>query len=665
MEKYADDGLRTLALAVKRLDEKWFQKWKIRFDDAQGNVAEIDKRKDGKPNAIDDLMEEIEENLELIGATAIEDKLQDGVPKCLEHLTKAGIKVWMLTGDKEETAINIGYACSLLDNSIMQVIVNCTTCPSEDAIRARLNAAARDFLERSKTDGKQEIALIIDGEALEWALRPSTAPQLLEFAKLCRAVICNRVSPAQKAEMVSLVRDNIKDARTLAIGDGANDVAMIQAAHVGVGISGQEGMQAVNSSDYAIAQFRFLERLLLVHGRWNYIRISKLVLYMFYKNITLVLAQYWYGYLSGASGSKMYWELGVQVYNVLFTGLPIVVVGVMDKDLPDHFSLEFPVLYRKGPERHYFNFWSFLRWIGAAVYESLVIFIVMSFGFNASENAPGSESRVEFGMVAFSLTVLIVNLKICLLADTWTWVLGVCWLGSILSWFGFAAIGTEVDFFGRIKIGYDEFGSFEPTANSPGYVLILIIGCSIALGRHFAFNQYQRTFFPEGFQVLQETIGRKSRRLTIDHIEEQTLSMSLEDFNGTDLIATDGRPSDFETYQLGADGAIVRPENEDEAFDAALTVPGSQISDSALVSDSFSASVYSNSIHNDPNQVIWEKMPANARFKASLSRRNTGYAFSCDEETTLAESYIASNSLPRSDALPAALRNSMNRHDMQ
>ncbi|TMW59029.1 hypothetical protein Poli38472_007174 [Pythium oligandrum] len=667
MEKYADDGLRTLALAVKRLDEGWFRKWKIRFDEAQGNVAEIDKRKDGKPNAIDDLMEEIEENLELIGATAIEDKLQDGVPKCLEHLTKAGIKVWMLTGDKEETAINIGYACSLLDNSIQQVVINCTTCPTEEAIRARLESAARDFVQKGRGDSKAEISLIIDGEALEWALRPTTAPHLLEFTKLCRAVICNRVSPAQKAEMVSLVRDNIKSARTLAIGDGANDVAMIQAAHVGIGISGQEGMQAVNSSDYAIAQFRYLERLLLVHGRWNYIRISKLVLYMFYKNITLVLAQYWYGYLSGASGSKMYWELGVQVYNVLFTGLPIVIVGVMDKDLPDKFSLDFPQLYRKGPERVYFNFYTFFRWIGAAVFESLVIFVVMSFGFNASENAPGSESRVEFGMVAFSLTVLIVNLKIWLIADTWTWLSFSCWLGSILSWFVVAAMGTEISYFGRIKVGYDEFGSFAPTAGSAGYFLVLVAGCAVALGRHFAWNQYQRIFYPEPSQILKETLkskdGIKRRRLTINHLEEQSLSMTLDDINGTVLANSDIRPSEYERYKLG--DSEVRPDNADDRHDVSLVrVPGSMVSDtsSAAMGSSFGASVYSNSFHNDPNQVTWEKGPGKP-FKPSFSRRNTGYAFSCDEETTLAESYIASNSLPRSDAVPAALRNSIQRHE--
>lgn len=688
MEKYADDGLRTLAIAVKRLDERWFQRWKVKFDEAQGDVAQIDRRKEGKPNAIDDLMEEIERDLELIGATAIEDKLQDGVPQCLANLTRAGIKVWMLTGDKEETAINIAYACSLLDNSIQQVIVNSTTCPTEEAIRARLNTAGREFVSSEKGDGNREISLVIDGEALELALKPGTAPSVLEFTKLCRAVICNRVSPAQKAEMVRLVRDNVTDVRTLAIGDGANDVAMIQAAHVGVGISGQEGMQAVNSSDYAIAQFRFLERLLLVHGRWNYIRISKLVLYMFYKNITFVLAQYWYGYLSGGSGSKIYWEIGVQLYNVAFTGLPIIVVGVMDKDLPAPFSIEYPDLYRKGPQRAYFNNYTFCRWIGAAFYESIIIFIVMAWGYNASDTAAGSESRVEFGMVAFTLVVLVVNLKVCMITDTWTYLTLACWLGSVLSWFAFAAMGTEVPYFATYKVGYDEFGSFAPTAESWGFVLVIIMGCILALGRHIAYNLYSRTFHPELSQLLQESMRTRKRRLTINHIEEQTLSMSLDDVQTAgflnDFQLSDGpsKPSrvvGMESYaqqqQQHQSSQQVFPqkshrmrsssnrqqlqnlsEDHQEAFESVSSVPAS-MHDSAPLGESFSASVYSDSVGDE--EPKWQRAPPASAFRNTSARRNTGYAFSCDEETTLAESYIASNSLPRSDAVPAALRNSI------
>ncbi|KDO30716.1 hypothetical protein SPRG_04618 [Saprolegnia parasitica CBS 223.65] len=577
METYADDGLRTLAIAMKRLDEAFFVDWAARFRSVSGSIPELEKRKNGEPNAIDDLMEEMESNLDLIGATAIEDKLQNGVPDCLSALSAAKIKVWMLTGDKEETAINIGYACALLDNSIHQVIINMENCSTPDLI--------------------QDFALVIDGEALEIALKPHMKMDLLGLAQFCVAVICCRVSPAQKADMVRLIRENIPEARTLAIGDGANDVAMIQAAHVGIGISGQEGMQAVNSSDYAIAQFRFLKRLLLVHGRWNYLRISKVVVYMFYKNITLVLAQYWYGFLSGASGSKVYWEIGVQVYNIFFTGLPIVVLGVLDQDLPDHMSLKYPALYGVGPQRQLFNYYTFFRWLCAALYESMVIFLVMVYGYNPRHSSVGSEARVEYGIVAFTLAVLIVNLKITLIMCNWTWVPRITWWGSVLSWFLIAFLClTAIPYFVKLKVSYDEFGAFVPTFVSGSYWLLLVIGCTLALGRHFAWNQFQRLFYPELFQILQESVmieKKKAHRLTITHMEEAPrpdLSMTLDDIT----------PEERSRFNLAED----------------------------TVADTMATTL---------------SRPQQLDRRATLQRLNTGYAFSCDEETTLVESFIATN----------------------
>ncbi|OQS02099.1 phospholipid-transporting ATPase [Thraustotheca clavata] len=596
MEQYADDGLRTLAIAMKRLDEQFFADWAGKFRQASGSIAELEKRKNGQPNAIDNLMEEMESNLELIGATAIEDKLQSGVPECLSVLSQAKIKVWMLTGDKEETAINIGYACALLDNSIHQTIINMDNCSTSELIRNKLRTAADEYHAKG---AKESYALIIDGEALEVALKPHTKADLIGLAQYCVAVICCRVSPAQKADMVRLIRENIPEARTLAIGDGANDVAMIQAAHVGIGISGQEGMQAVNSSDYAIAQFRFLKRLLLVHGRWNYLRISKVVVYMFYKNITLVLAQYWYGFLSGASGSKVYWEIGVQVYNIFFTGLPIVVLGVLDQDLPEDMSLKYPALYTVGPNRQLFNYYTFFRWLCAALYESMVIFLVMVYGYNTSTNTVGSESRVEYGIVAFTLAVLIVNLKITLVMCNWTWVPRLTWWGSVLSWFLIAFLCLTIfHFFVQLKVSYDEFGAFVPTFLSGSYWMILVIGCILALGRHFAWNQYQRLFNPELFQILQEAVmidKKKAQRITITHIEDQPrpdLSMTLEDIT----------PEERSRFNI-----------QDDTISSTL-----------------------------PHRP--SRHP-----RTNLRRTNTGYAFSCDEETTLVESFIATNHTHRQE----------------
>lgn len=413
METFANDGLRTLVIACRSLDIDWYSEWSAKFREANTNLDELEKRKKGDSNnAIDCLMEEIENDLELLGATAIEDKLQAGVPSALSNISAAGIKVWMLTGDKQETAINIGYACSLIDNSVEQIVINAELYPTEKAICEKLMNLSHTYNAEATDEPKKELALIIDGEALFWALNPDCAMHLLSFACLCKAVICCRVSPAQKADMVNLVKSNMEHARTLAIGDGANDVAMIQSAHIGIGISGQEGMQAVNASDYAIAQFRFLERLLLVHGRYNYLRMSLLVVYMFYKNSAFVLVQYWYGYMSGASGAKLYWEVGSQVYNILYTGLPILAVAIMDRDVPEEFSVKYPQLYRKGPNYECFNNYVFLRWMSAAVYESLIVFVFAVYAYNSFDGSVGSSSRIEYGFVAFSLTILIVNLKV-------------------------------------------------------------------------------------------------------------------------------------------------------------------------------------------------------------------------------------------------------------
>jgi magnesium-transporting ATPase (P-type) len=136
------------------------------------------------------------------------------------------------------------------------------------------------------------LALVIDGKSLTFALEKDLEKVFLDLAVMCKAVICCRVSPLQKALVVKLVKRHLK-ALLLAIGDGANDVSMIQAAHVGVGISGVEGLQAARSADVAIGQFRYLRKLLLVHGQWSYHRLSKMILYSFYKNLALFMTQFW------------------------------------------------------------------------------------------------------------------------------------------------------------------------------------------------------------------------------------------------------------------------------------------------------------------------------------------------------------------------------------
>lgn len=283
LEEYASDGLRTLCLAMREVPEDEYQQWYQIFNTANTTVG------GNRADELDKAAELIEKDFYLLGATAIEDRLQDGVPDTIHTLQTAGIKIWVLTGDRQETAINIGMSCKLISEDMTLLIIN-----EENAAATRANLQSKmDAVKSQAGSGDIEaLALVIDGKSLTFALEKDMEKLFLDLAVMCKAVVCCRVSPLQKALVVKLVKRHLKSL-LLAIGDGANDVSMIQAAHVGVGISGMEGLQAARSADVAIAQFRFLRKLLLVHGAWSYSRISRVILYSFYKNITLYMTQFW------------------------------------------------------------------------------------------------------------------------------------------------------------------------------------------------------------------------------------------------------------------------------------------------------------------------------------------------------------------------------------
>lgn len=283
LEEYASEGLRTLCLAMREIPKDEFQQWWQIFDKAATTVS------GNRAEELDKAAELIEKDFYLLGATAIEDRLQDGVPDTIHTLQTAGIKIWVLTGDRQETAINIGMSCKLISEDMTLLIINEETA---EATRANLQKKLEAVKSQAGAGDLEALALIIDGKSLTYALEKDMERLFLDLAVVCKAVVCCRVSPLQKALVVKLVKRHLKSL-LLAIGDGANDVSMIQAAHVGVGISGVEGLQAARSADVAIAQFRFLRKLLLVHGAWSYSRISRVILYSFYKNITLYMTQFW------------------------------------------------------------------------------------------------------------------------------------------------------------------------------------------------------------------------------------------------------------------------------------------------------------------------------------------------------------------------------------
>ncbi|CAN0004343.1 unnamed protein product, partial [Ectocarpus sp. 4 AP-2014] len=262
-----------------------------------------------------------------------------------------------------------------------------------------------------------------------------------------------RPPPTPVLQVVALVRERRPEARTLAIGDGANDVAMIQAAHIGVGISGQEGMQAVNASDFAIAQFRFLQKLMLFHGRQNYRRMSKLVAYTFYKNILMAVPMAWYVVANGYSGQKFYTEGGIQFYNIMFTLWPILFLGCFDRDVSLEDTENFPQLYVLGINDVFFNAKVFWSWISQAMVEAALITFVPLLLLKGGPGDDGTEvSYMFYGGTTFSLVVLLANSKILWLQYRWTWWAAVLVMASVLAWFGTACIlnilhKVDFDFF--------------------------------------------------------------------------------------------------------------------------------------------------------------------------------------------------------------------------
>ncbi|KAI5966195.1 uncharacterized protein KGF55_000504 [Candida pseudojiufengensis] len=457
LEDYANEGLRTLCIASKELDPSWYKQWSDKYHEANASID------DDRDELIEQLDDEIEQNLDLLGGTAIEDRLQDGVPQSISIIGQAGIKLWVLTGDRIETAINIGFSCNLLENEMKLLVVRPDEqsaesveylndlidkylienfnidCSNPDQVKNLIKLAQKDH---SIPDPKH--ALIIDGGALTLMFQnlddhPSENVKLIRdkfllLGKQCKSVLCCRVSPAQKAEVVKLVKTRL-GVMTLAIGDGANDVAMIQAANVGVGIAGEEGRQAVMSSDYAIAQFRFLTRLLLVHGRWSYKRLAEMVPCFFYKNVVFTFTCFWYGIFNNFDGSYLYEYTYLMFYNLAFTSLPVIVLAVFDQDVSDTVSLLVPQLYISGILSKDWSQYKFIIYMIDGLYQSVISFFFPFLLFYKSfQNPQGMtiDHRFFMGVVAACIAVTACDLFVLLKQHRWDWLSLLIYAISIL-----------------------------------------------------------------------------------------------------------------------------------------------------------------------------------------------------------------------------------------
>lgn len=496
LEDYAKRGLRTLCIAKRVMSDTEYAEWLRNHFLAETSI-------DNREELLLESAMRLENKLTLLGATGIEDRLQEGVPEAIEALHKAGIKIWMLTGDKQETAVNIAYACKLLEPNDKLFILN---TESKNACEMLMDTILKELQKNPASPEQASLsaslhqppptlqgsglraALIITGKTLEFALQESLQKQFLELTACCQAVVCCRATPLQKSEVVKLVRSHLR-VMTLAIGDGANDVSMIQVADIGIGISGQEGMQAVMASDFAVSQFRHLSKLLLVHGHWCYTRLSNMILYFFYKNVAYVNLLFWYQFFCGFSGTSMtdYWVL--IFFNLLFTSAPPVIYGVLEKDVSAETLMQLPELYRSGQRSEAYLPLTFWITLLDAFYQSLVCFFVPYYTYQGSDI-----DIFTFGNPLNTAALFVILLHLVIESKSLTWIHMLVIVGSILSYFFFALV------FGAMCVTCNPpsnpYWIMQEHMADPVFYLVCVLTTCVALLPRFLYRVLQGSLFP-------------------------------------------------------------------------------------------------------------------------------------------------------------------------
>ncbi|KAJ3338214.1 hypothetical protein HDU93_009874 [Gonapodya sp. JEL0774] len=560
LEAFSVEGLRTLVVASKLISE---DEWS-RLSAAHEAAAVAIQDRERKVNAVFD---GVESGLKLLGLTAIEDRLQDQVPQTIDYMLKANIRVWVLTGDKQETAINIGMSAQLLNPSMNLYIVNSR---SEADITKQIQLAIQQLKERdewgndhvvSAPTGYERIfgksrppfsqgsgfgdppelenkwrrnGLVVTGDVLNilfasWSKKdaspgakprrkkttvrsandrigdignpqPSRASigstysqvelsssskvstwiqknlkfsgdnagltgeltdlqrQFLELATRCNS----------KAQVVTLVRAHLKKV-TLAIGDGANDVTMIQAADIGVGIIGREGAQAVRASDYAFLEFKFLRRLISVHGRYDYMRMCKIIFVSFYKNLAMITLLWIFGFLSMWTGLAPYEDLFLLAYNIVYVSLPPLILAIFEKDIDEEKIEQYPEAYREVQGNIYWDLKTFLIFIAESLWVSAAIFLATWATVGDSTITSTGRDIGFYNLIWFYTTTVFIAVIIKFGIVTRHWTIFHL-LGIILSVAMFV-IGVYLS----VLLEYSESWSAGDIANVPTYYFFILL----------------------------------------------------------------------------------------------------------------------------------------------------------------------------------------------
>ncbi|XP_023688666.1 phospholipid-transporting ATPase IF isoform X2 [Paramormyrops kingsleyae] len=427
VDEFALKGLRTLVVACRRFSAAEYEEVDRRLHEARTALQQREER-------LAEVFSFIEKDLELLGATGVEDKLQEKVQETIEALRLAGIKVWVLTGDKHETAVSVSLSCGHFHRTMN--ILELVQQKSDSECAEQLRQLAR----RIREDHVIQHGLVVDGASLSLALRQHER-LFMDVCRSCSAVLCCRMAPLQKAKVVRLIKTCPEKPITLAVGDGANDVSMIQEANVGIGIMGKEGRQAVRNSDYAIARFRFLAKLLLVHGHFYYIRIATLVQYFFYKNVCFITPQFLYQFFCLFSQQTLYDSVYLTLYNICFTSLPVLVYSLFEQLVHPHVLQNKPGLYRDISKNSLLSFRTFLYWTLLGFFHAFVFFFGSYILMGEDTSLMGNGQMFgnwTFGTLVFTVMVITVTLKLALETHFWTWMNHFVTWGSIAFYFIFS-----------------------------------------------------------------------------------------------------------------------------------------------------------------------------------------------------------------------------------
>ncbi|XP_057163109.1 phospholipid-transporting ATPase IH isoform X2 [Ursus arctos] len=530
VERNAVEGLRTLCVAYKRLVPEEYesvcallQAAKVALQDRERKLAEA--------------YEHIEKDLILLGATAVEDRLQEKAADTIEALQKAGIKVWVLTGDKMETAAATCYACRLFRRST-QLLELTTKRIEEQSLHDVLFELSKTVLRHSGSLTRdsfsglsadmQDYGLIIDGAALSLIMKPredgscgNYRELFLEICRNCSAVLCCRMAPLQKAQIVKLIKLSKEHPITLAIGDGANDVSMILEAHVGIGVIGKEGRQAARNSDYAVPKFKHLKKMLLVHGHLYYIRISELVQYFFYKNVCFIFPQFLYQFFCGFSQQTLYDTAYLTLYNISFTSLPILLYSLMEQHVSIDTLRRDPSLYRDIAKNALLRWRVFVYWTFLGVFDALVFFFGAYFMFeNTTVTSNGQIMTTNthmifgnwtFGTLVFTVMVFTVTLKLALDTHYWTWINHFVIWGSLLFYVVFSLLwGGIIWPFLSYQRMYYVF--IQLLSSGPAWLVIVLL-ITVSLLPDVLKKVVCRQLWPSATERVQSTCVRGQDRL--------------------------------------------------------------------------------------------------------------------------------------------------------